>query len=51
MDTFIRKGFANEEKVIYFFIDMEKSYNKTWRCGIVRDLHEAGLTGRMPMKI
>ena len=31
MDTLIRKGFANEEKVISIFIDMEKAYDKTWR--------------------
>ena len=30
IDTFIRKGFANEEKVISIFFDMEKTYDKTW---------------------
>ena len=29
MYTFIRKGFANEEKVISIFFDMEKAYDKT----------------------
>ena len=51
MDTFIRKGFANEEKVISIFFDMVKAYDKTWRYGIMRDLYEAGLRGRMPMFI
>ena len=51
MDTFMRKGFANEEKVISIFFDLEKAYDKTRRYGIMRDLHEAGLRGRIPMFI
>ena len=50
MDTFIRKVLANAE-VISIFFDMEKAYDKTWRYGIMRDLHEAGLGGKMPMFI
>ena len=42
MDTFVRKGFAIEEKMISIFFYMKKAYDKTWRYGIMRDIHEAG---------
>ena len=29
MDTFVRKGFAKDEKIISIFFDMEKAYDKT----------------------
>ena len=46
MDTFIRKGFAIEEKVISIFFDMEKAYDKTWRYGIMRGIAEEGRVKR-----
>ena len=30
------------------FFDLEKAYDTTWKYGILRDLHEAGLRGRLP---
>ena len=48
MDTFVRKGFAKDEKNISIFFDMEKAYDKTWRYGIIRDLNAAGLRRKMP---
>ena len=40
MDTCVRRGFAKDEKIISIFFDMEKAYDKTWRYGIMHDLHE-----------
>ena len=51
MDTFVRKGFAVEEKTVSIFFYMEKAYDKTWRYGIMRDIHEAGLRGKLPLLI
>jgi len=28
--------------------DLEKAYERTWKFGIMRDLHDAGLRGRLP---
>ena len=33
------------------FFDLEKAYDTTWKYGILRDLHESGLRGRMPIFI
>ena len=33
------------------FFDLEKAYDTTWKYGILKDLHEAGLRGRMPVFI
>ena len=30
---------------------LEKAYDTTWKHGIMRDLHDAGLRGRMPIFI
>ena len=29
------------------FFDLEKAYDTTWKCGILRDLHEFGVKGRL----
>ena len=28
--------------------DLEKAYDTTWKCGIMKDLHDTGLRGRLP---
>ena len=33
------------------FFDLEKAYDTTWKYGILRDLHDAGLRGRLPVFI
>ena len=33
------------------YFDLEKAYDTTWRYGVMKDLHEAGLRGRMPIFI
>jgi len=35
---------------IHFF-DLEKAYDTTWKYGIMKDLHDAGLRGRLPLFI
>ena len=30
------------------FFDLEKAYDTTWKYDILRDLHDAGLRGRLP---
>ena len=44
----MRRGFAKDEKIISIFFYMETAYDKTWRYEIMRDLHSAGLRGKMP---
>ena len=31
------------------FFDLEKAYDTTWRYGILKDLHDLGLKGRLPL--
>jgi hypothetical protein len=31
------------------FFDLEKAYDTTWRYGILRDLHDMGLRGNLPI--
>ena len=51
LETFIRDAFVNREHVVSVFFDLEKAYDTTWRYGILKDLHDLGLKGRLPLFI
>ena len=51
LETFIRDAFVNREHVVSVFFDLEKAYDTTWRYGILKDLHDFGLRGRLPVFI
>lgn len=48
LETFIREAFVNRQHVSAIFFDLEKAYDTTWKHGVMRDLHDAGLRGRLP---
>ena len=48
LETFIRNAFIKREHVVAVFFDFEKAYDTTWRYGILKDLHNFGLKGRLP---
>ena len=50
-ETFIRNGFIKNEHVVSVFFDLEKAYDTTWKHGILKDLSDMGLRGRLPMFI
>ena len=47
----IRVEFVNSEHFISVFFDQEKAYDRTWRHGIVMDVHRVGLRVRVPVYI
>ena len=47
LETFIRDAFVKNEHVVAVFFDLEKAYDTTWKYGILRDLHELGVKGRL----
>ena len=49
LETFIREAFIKKEHLVAVFFDLEKAYNTTWKYGIMNDLHEIGLKGRLPV--
>ena len=51
LETFIRDAFVNREHVVSVFFDLEKAYDTTWRYRILKDLHDLGLKGRLPLFI
>ena len=51
LGSFIRDAFLNKQEVVSVFFDLEKAYDTTWKYGILQDLHQAGLRGRMPVFI
>ena len=51
LESFIRDAFLNKQEVVSVFFDLEKAYDTTWKYGILRDIHEAGLRRRMPIFI
>ena len=47
----IRIAFANSEHFVSVFFDLEKAYDRTWRHGIVMDMNQVRLRGRLPLYI
>jgi len=46
--AFVRESFIERQHAVAVFFDLEKAYESTWKFGIMRDLHKAGLHGRLP---
>ena len=51
LETAVREAFIKREHAVAIFFDLEKAYDTTWKYGIMRDLHDAGLRGRLPIFI
>ena len=51
LENRVRTSFARDEHLVSVFYDLEKAYDTTWRYGILKDLYQAGLRGRLPMFI
>ena len=48
LETFIREAFIKKEHLVAVFFDLEKAYDTIWKYGIMNDLHDIGLKGRLP---
>ena len=48
LETFVREAFMKKEHLTAVFFDLEKAYDTTWKYGIMRDLSDFGLKGRLP---
>ena len=51
LESAVREAFVKREHLVSVYFDLEKAYDTTWRYGVMKDLHEAGLRGRMPIFI
>ena len=51
LETFIREAFIRKQHLTAVFFDLEKAYDTTWKYGILWDLYNLGLRGRLPMFI
>ena len=48
LESAVREAFINKEHIVAVYFDLEKAYDTTWKYGIMKDLHDAGLRGHMP---
>ena len=48
LETLVRESFIQGHHGVAVFFDLEKAYDTTWKYGIMKDLHSAGLRGRLP---
>ena len=48
LETVIREAFIRNEHLTAIFFDLVKAYNTTWKYGIMRDLRNLALKGRLP---
>ena len=51
LDTCIKQAMAEGKYTVGFFFDLEKAYDTTCRYGILKDMRQQGLRGRLPMYI
>jgi len=51
LETFVREAFVNKQHAVAIFSDVEKAYDITSKYGIMKDLFNAGLRGRLPIYI
>ncbi|XP_055944481.1 uncharacterized protein LOC129975443 [Argiope bruennichi] len=51
LETDIRLAFLQGKHLVAIFFDIEKAYDRTWRFGILKDLHDHGLRGNLPIFI
>ena len=49
LETFILEAFIKKEHLVAVLFDLEKANDTTWKYGIMNDLHEIGLKGRLPI--
>ena len=47
----MREAFVRGEHAVAVFFDLEKAYDTTWKHGILQDLENVGLKGRLPIFI
>ena len=48
LERYVPDSFARKQQAVGLFFDLEKAYETTWQCGIVRDLRRIGIRGRLP---
>ncbi len=48
LESSIRDAFVSRKHLVSIFFDLEKAYDTAWKHGILSDLFEAGLRGRLP---
>ena len=51
IETLIRETCIKKEHLVAVFFDLEKAYDTTWPYGILKDLKNFGLQGRLPIFI
>lgn len=47
LENTIREAFLHKQHCLAVFFDLQKAYDTTWRYGILRDLADLGIRGRM----
>ena len=46
-ETLIREAFIKKEYVVSVFFDLESAYDTIWKYGIMNDLHDFSIRGRL----
>ncbi|GBN29183.1 putative RNA-directed DNA polymerase from transposon X-element, partial [Araneus ventricosus] len=51
LETDVRLAFLQRKHLVAIFFDIGKAYDRTWKYGILKDLHDLGLRGNLPIFI
>ena len=48
-ESLLRDAFINKHHLVSIFFDLEKACDTAWKHGVVKDMHESGLRGHLPV--
>lgn len=51
LETDVRLSFLQRRHLVTSFLTFKKAYDRTWRCEILKDFHDLGLKGNVPIFI
>ena len=51
LESFVREAFIQKQHATAILFDLEKAYDTTWKFDILKDFHDTGLRGRLPLFI
>jgi len=51
LESFVREAFIQKQHAAAIFFHLKKAYDTTWKFAILKDLHNAGLRGQLPLFI
>jgi len=47
LESFVHEAFVQRQHAVAIFFDLEKAYERTWKYGIMKDLHNEAVADHL----